>query len=83
MTRTQTSFAFGKNTINNFCTIIMNKLELLEFSSRVGSILVWIGLWNIIVIMVDETNILKNILVFIFGIGQLPAGHKPGNFGYF
>ena len=49
-------------------TIIMNKLELLEFSSRIGSILVWIGLWNIIVIMVDETNILKNILVFIFGM---------------
>jgi len=43
------------------------KAFFLEFAARTGSILVWVGMWNIIVLMIGDTSYYKNITCIFFG----------------
>lgn len=47
----------------------MNKKKLfLESMSRLGSILVWVGVWNIIILLIGESNCIKNLICVLFGL---------------
>lgn len=47
--------------------LIRLKVLFLEFAARVGSILVWIGMWNIIVLMIGDISYYNNITCVCFG----------------
>ena len=41
---------------------------VIGLTNRVGGIFAWVGLWNIIVIFVKETDLISNVLLFILGV---------------
>jgi hypothetical protein len=40
----------------------------MQFMNRIGGILAWVGLWNLIILWVNETDVVGNILLFILGV---------------
>lgn len=43
------------------------KLALRELLARLGSIFIWVGLWDILIQIVKEENYLGNILFILIG----------------
>ena len=48
--------------------MILSKVIFLEFASRVGSILVLVGLWNIVQLMIGNESYLRNLVCVCFGL---------------
>ena len=48
--------------------MIVNKVIFLEFASRVGSVLVLVGLWNLVQLMIGDESYLKNLVCVCFGL---------------
>tara|TARA_B100000902_G_C27318503_1_gene922783 strand:- start:3122 stop:3310 length:189 start_codon:yes stop_codon:yes gene_type:complete len=47
--------------------MIDKKALFLESMSRLGSIFVWVGMWNVIILLIGESNYLKNMICILFG----------------
>ena len=47
--------------------------ELCTVVNRLGGIIIWVGLWNLICIVVKENDVIGNILLSILGLGLWAA----------
>lgn len=48
--------------------MITSKIRFLEFASRIGSILVLVGLYNIVQLMIGDESYLRNLVCICFGL---------------
>ena len=48
--------------------MIVTKLIFLEFASRVGSMLLFVGFWNLILLMIGDESYFRSIVCMCFGL---------------
>ena len=48
--------------------MIVSKLIFLEFASRIGSVLVLVGFWNLVQLMIGDESYLRNLVCVCFGL---------------
>tara|TARA_E500000178_G_C16524035_1_gene531369 strand:+ start:304 stop:495 length:192 start_codon:yes stop_codon:yes gene_type:complete len=42
--------------------------HFIEFLNRIGGILAWVGLWNLLIYVVKEEDVIGNVFLFLLGL---------------